>query len=155
MERNSFVAGMVAGVALAYVLDPVSGRRRRALVRDKVVRAGNRTADAAEGAAIDLSNRARGLAAEARSAVRTEPVDDVRLVERIRAELGRVTSHPRSIDVTASAGTITLSGPVLAGEAQSILSAARGVAGVREVRDALDRHLTPDIPALQGTPASA
>ena len=50
MERNSFVAGVIAGVALAYVMDPVSGRRRRALVRDKFVRAGNRTAEAAAGA---------------------------------------------------------------------------------------------------------
>jgi osmotically-inducible protein OsmY len=155
VERNSFLAGVVAGVALAYVMDPVSGRRRRALARDKVVRAGNRTAAAVQGAATDMSNRARGLAAEARSAVRSAPVDDARLVDRVRAELGRVTSHPRSIDVSASGGSITLRGPVLAAEADSIVSAVRRVTGVAEVTDVLDRHMTPDIPALQGASATA
>jgi hypothetical protein len=83
VERTSFLAGLAAGVALAYVLDPDSGRRRRALMRDKVVRAGNKTIEAAEGAAIDVSNRARGLAAQARATLRPEPIDDVRFVERV------------------------------------------------------------------------
>ena len=153
MERNSFLAGLAAGVALAYVLDPVSGGRRRALVRDKFVRAGNRTAEAAEGAAIDASNRARGLVAEARSALRPEPVDDVRLIERVRAELGRVTHHPRTIDVSATGGAVTLRGPVLADEADRIVKEVKRVTGVNIIYDRLDRHATADIPALQGSSA--
>lgn len=154
MERNSFVAGMIAGVALAYVMDPVSGRRRRARVRDQFVRAGNRASEAAQGAAIDLQNRARGIAAEARAHARHEPIDDARLVERVRAELGRATMHPRSIDVSATAGAVTLSGPVLTAEAERIMRAAGNVNGVTNVYDHLDRHATPDIPALQGAGAS-
>jgi osmotically-inducible protein OsmY len=146
---GGFVAGMLAGIALAFVMDPVSGRRRRALIRDKMTRAGNTTSEAAQGAAIDLSNRARGIAAEAQSAVRQQPVDDGRLVDRVRSELGRVTSHPRSVKVLASGGTITLSGPVLADEVDQILQAARRVHGVSDVNDQLERHSTPDIPALQ------
>jgi BON domain len=146
---SGFVAGVLTGIALAFVMDPISGRRRRALIRDKVTRAGNATSEAAEGAAIDLSNRARGIAAEARSAVRQQPVDDGRLVERVRAELGRATSHPRSVKVLASGGMITLSGPVLADEADQILQAAWRVHGVSNVSDQLERHATPDIPALQ------
>lgn len=153
MERNSFLAGLAAGVALAYVLDPVSGGRRRALVRDKFVRAGNRTAEAAEGAAIDASNRARGLVAEARSTLRPEPVDDVRLIERVRAELGRVTNHPRTIEVSAMGGAVTLRGPVLADEADRIVKEVKRVTGVSTIYDRLDRHATADIPALQGAQA--
>ena len=153
MERNSFVAGMITGVALAYVLDPVSGRRRRALMRDKFVRAGNTAHETVEGAAIDLANRARGAAAEARSAMQPERVDDARLIERVRAELGRVTTHPRSLDVTAVGGIVTLSGPVLEGEADRIMRAVRKVGGVQAVEDQLDRHATADIPALQGASA--
>jgi hypothetical protein len=150
VERNSFLAGVAAGVALAYVMDPVSGGRRRALVRDKFVRAGNRTAEAVEGAAIDASNRARGLAAEARSTLRPEPLDDVRLIERVRAELGRVTTHPRTIDVSAMGGAVTLRGPVLSHEADRIVREVKRVAGVNTIYDRLDRHPTADIPALQG-----
>ena len=150
MERTSFIAGLATGVALAYVLDPVSGGRRRALVRDKFVRAGNRTAELAEDAAIDASNRARGLAAEARSAFRSEPIDDVRLIERVRAELGRVTNHPRTIEVSAIGGAVTLRGPVLAAEADRIVKEVKRVTGVNTIYDRLERHATPDIPALQG-----
>ena len=150
MERNSFIAGLAAGVALAYVLDPVSGRRRRALVRDQFVRAGNKTAKLAAGAAIDASNRARGLAAEARATLRPEPVDDVRLIEQVRAELGRVTNHPRTIEVSAMGGAVTLRGPVLSAEAERIVNQVKRVTGVNAIDDRLERHATPDIPALQG-----
>ena len=150
MERNSFLAGFAVGVALAYVLDPVSGGRRRALARDKFVRAGNRTREAAQGAAIDVSNRARGLAAEARSAMRPDGVDDVRLIERVRAELGRVTTHPRTIEVSAMGGAVTLRGPVLADEADRIVREVRSVSGVNAIYDRPDRQTTRDMPALQG-----
>lgn len=153
MERNSFIAGLAAGVALAYVLDPVSGGRRRAMVRDKFVRAGNRTAELAEEAAIDASNRARGLASETYAAFSREPVDDVRLVERVRAELGRVTTHPRTIQVSAMGGAVTLRGPVLSAEADRIVKEVKRVTGVNTIYDRLERHATPDIPALQGAPS--
>ncbi len=150
MERYSFLAGLAAGVALGYVLDPVSGGRRRAVVRDKFVRAGNRTVELAEGAAIDLSNRAKGAAAEARATLRPEPVDDVRLIERVRAQLGRVTTHPRTIEVSAMGGAVTLRGPVLSDEAERIVREVKSLSGVNRIYDRLERHATPDIPALQG-----
>ena len=150
MERNSFIAGLATGLALAYVLDPVSGGRRRALVRDKFARTGHRTAELAEGAVIDLSNRARGAVAEVRSTLRPEPVDDVRLIERVRAELGRVTNHPRTIEVSAMGGAVTLRGPVLSAEADRIVGELKRVTGVSTIHDHLERHATPDIPALQG-----
>jgi hypothetical protein len=57
------------GALAMYFFDPVSGRRRRALLRDQVVRAQHDITDYAEGTAKDLRNRAYGLVAEARSVV--------------------------------------------------------------------------------------
>lgn len=55
------------GALAMYFFDPVSGRRRRALLRDQMVHAQKEITDYAEGTAKDLRNRAYGLAAEARS----------------------------------------------------------------------------------------
>ena len=66
------------------------------------------------------------------------------------AELGRVTHHPRTIEVSAVGGAVTLRGPVLANEADGIVREVRRVAGVDAIYDRLERHTTADIPALQG-----
>ena len=151
MDRNSFIAGMAAGAALTFILDPSSGRRRRALVRDQFVRAGRKTRDVAGGTATDLSNRVHGLAAETRSMLRGERVEPHRLVERVRATLGRATSHPGAIDVFGvDGGAVILEGPILSVEADRVLSAAWSVPGVERVIDHLERHDTPDgVPSLQ------
>ena len=154
MNLNSFLAGMVAGAGIAFALDPVSGGRRRALLRDQVARAGHKTRDAADVAIRDLSNRTRGIAAATRSRLSRRPVDGRRLVERVRATLGRVSSHPRAIDVLETeTGEVTLRGAVLAGDANRVLAAAASVPGVNGVVDLLDRYQSSDeVPALQGRP---
>lgn len=60
--------GLCLGVGLMYYLDPGRGRRRRALVRDQAVHLKHETEDNVSGKAKDLSNRARGVVAEARGA---------------------------------------------------------------------------------------
>ena len=62
------LGGVALGAGLMYLLDPDGGRRRRALVRDQAVHLGHETQDMVEGKAKDLSNRAQGVVAEARSA---------------------------------------------------------------------------------------
>jgi hypothetical protein len=57
------------GALAMYFYDPVSGRRRRALLRDQMTHAQKEITDYAEGTAKDLRNRAQGLAAEARGMV--------------------------------------------------------------------------------------
>jgi hypothetical protein len=59
-----FLGGVGIGALLMYMLDPDRGRRRRALVRDKVVSLSSRTGRAISGTARDLSNRAQGLVIE-------------------------------------------------------------------------------------------
>ncbi|MGV3742245.1 MAG: YtxH domain-containing protein [Burkholderiaceae bacterium] len=55
------VIGMAAGAAFMYFMDPVQGRRRRALFRDKAYSASVQTKKAVDARAHDLSNRAQGL----------------------------------------------------------------------------------------------
>ena len=62
----SFCAGALA----MYFWDPVSGRRRRALFRDQLVHMRHEIEDTAEGLAKDVRNRAQGVVAETRGAVR-------------------------------------------------------------------------------------
>lgn len=139
------------GAALMYFLDPSRGRRRRAVVRDQMMHAVRKGEHGLEATVNDLSNRAHGLAAETRNMFTSDdPTDDV-LVARVRSELGRVCSHPRAVIVTASNGTVTLSGPVLEREIDNVLAATRGVRGVSDVDNRLEVHSDPgNVPSLQG-----
>ena len=125
------LSGAALGASAMYLLDPRTGARRRALIRDQVVRATHKTGDALDALGRDAANRARGLAAETRSRLRCRVVDARKLQERVRAELGRVVSHPRAIDVYVSAdGCVCLTGPVLMEEADPAISAIQSVRGV-------------------------
>jgi hypothetical protein len=82
-----------------------------------------------------------------------DSVPDARkLRDRVRAELGRVVSHPHAIDVSVlHDGCVSLSGPILSSEADTALAAVAGARGVQTVEDNLERHESPEgIPALQG-----
>jgi gas vesicle protein len=57
------------GALAMYFFDPVSGRRRRALVRDKMTHYHREATDYAESTAKDLRNRAQGLVAETQKRV--------------------------------------------------------------------------------------
>jgi uncharacterized membrane protein len=140
------------GVALMYFLDPGRGARRRALLRDKIVHGLHKTEDATETTGRDLRNRAQGIAAAVRGRFEPDDVDDDVLVARVRSAMGRATSHPSSIAVTATDdGLVTLSGPILGREADQLLSRVRSVRGVRDVVDQLERHETAEgVPGLQG-----
>ena len=85
------------------------------------------------------------------SPFRAGKVSDVRLIARVRARLGRVSSHPRAIDVLAHDGEITLRGPVIASEIDRVEAMVASVPGVRRVIDELDPHENSDgIPSLLG-----
>jgi hypothetical protein len=61
------LAGAVIGAALMYVMDPERGRRRRALIRDRVSAIARQTSEAMDDRSRDVVNRARGLVIELRS----------------------------------------------------------------------------------------
>ncbi len=146
----TWLGAAALGAGAMYFLDPRSGGRRRALVRDQGVHARRRVREMADKTASDVRHRAAGLAARSRSLWQREPVSDARLAERVRALLGREVSHSSAIEVSASDGAVRLAGPILASEAGRLRRAVGRVRGVREVEDRLELHTTPDIPALQG-----
>ena len=153
MTGRDLLAGAGVGAALAFMLDPDRGRRRRALVRNKMARVARVAREELDATSRDLSNRARGIVATTapRFSTDQDEVPDAVLVERVRAKLGRVCSHPRAIDVIASNGEVTLSGPILAAEAENVMAYVASVRGVRNVVNGLDvRQSAEGIPALQG-----
>jgi hypothetical protein len=149
--RSSLI-GAGCGATLMFIFDPSRGARRRALVRDKVARATRRTREVAGATTRDLGNRLTGLGARTRSLVGDEGGADDRVVcERIRAELGRVASHPRAIRVVSNRGVVTLGGDALTAEVPAIMARASRVSGVVDVRNEMRLHATANrIPSLQG-----
>ena len=147
---SRLLAGVALGAASAFILDPQQGRRRRALVRDKMARNAREGREFGEAAAKDLRARAQGAAAQLR-AWRGGPVSDDVLVGRVRARLGRYVSHTHAVHVTARDGVVALTGSVLAAEHPSLVRALRMVSGVKDVDDRLDVHTSAQgISALQG-----
>jgi hypothetical protein len=145
------VKATTLGILTMYIFDPVAGRRRRALVRDKLIKLGKTTKEAAGVTSRDLKNRTLGTLAEGRAALFEDRVDDSVLVERVRSKLGFVVRHPSAIDVQASEGVVTLSGPVLSDEVQELIAGVAAIRGVREVENRLAVHETSNnVPELQG-----
>jgi uncharacterized membrane protein len=139
------------GAAGMYWLDPQSGRRRRALARDKLASSASHLSEGARIGARDLSYRARGAGAKVRSRFSHKVVTDDVLAARVRAALGRAVSHSGAIDVLVGGGRVTLVGDILASEHEALLSTVRRVPGVMDVEDHLGVHERADgVSALQG-----
>lgn len=137
-----------------YLFDPDRGRRRRALVRDKLVSARHQLRDASDVTATDVLNRTTGQVARLRSLLRNEAPSDEALLQNVRRELGFIVAHPKAIDVAVDQSRVTLSGPVLADEVEDLLSAVSTMRGVTSVDNRLTVHREPgSVPALQGPPA--
>ena len=63
------IAAAGLSASLMYLLDPESGRRRRAVLRDRARQWSRRATESAQGTSRHLANRARGVVAETRSLV--------------------------------------------------------------------------------------
>lgn len=150
------LGGVAIGAAAMYVLDPDKGKRRRAIVRDRTHAVVADTRQALGAAARDASHRIEGLRARAARVLGDAPIpDDLQLIERVRARMGRLVSHPHAIQVGANRGRVTLSGPVLRREVERLRDSIRTVWGVSELEDRLVVYDTAEsISSLQdGAPA--
>jgi osmotically-inducible protein OsmY len=149
--RGVLLTGLGLGAGLMYLLDPSRGKRRRALIRDQVRHAAEAGREAVGAAARDVENRAGGMVSRVRGLVNPGPVDDGVLIERVRAILGRVVSHPRAIDVDAENGEVILRGSILQSELSRLLNRVRRIRGVNAVISELEAHQSPNhVPSLQG-----
>jgi len=146
------IATLALGATAMYYFDPQSGRRRRARLCDQLTSLRNDAMDCLLADGKRAADHVRGYTAAARRGMGlSDPDSDRQLEERVRAQLGRLVSHPGAITVTAHTGDVTLSGQILAAEHQTLLSAVRAMAGVNRVDDRLQAHETPgNIPELQG-----
>lgn len=144
--------GALLGSAAMYFLDPVQGRRRRALLTDKLTKWSNELNWYSHKWTRHLANKSKGLRAEFKgSSHDEEAVDDKTLESRVRSEFGRKARHAKSIAVEARSGVVTLSGPILEDEVHAVLNCVRSVRGVRDVINRLNPHRGPEhVPGLQG-----
>jgi uncharacterized membrane protein len=139
----------------AYLFDPQSGRRRRAFLRDQLSHSAHELLEFSGKARRDAGQRTRGLVemsvSRFRRAVAGERTADDLVVERVRAELGRLSSHPASIDVSCSDAIVHLQGDILKDEVDQVLRGIGKVRGVNSVVNELRIHADAgNIPALQG-----
>lgn len=136
--------GVGIGAAVGVLLAPTTGRRSRALIKDKLVHGAHVAGDAGEAItrkATDLSNRAQGVVHEtigSRSDGSGELADDVTIADRVRSELGRLEIEfgLDRINIDCCDGVITVRGP--AGDestAEVLVAAARKIPGVRDVKN--------------------
>jgi hypothetical protein len=140
------VPSVVAGAMLEYFLDPRSGRRRRALVRDRtrgavrrrrrlIRRQAHYEAGKVAGLRHALSHRDHGAA----------DLDDVSLVRKVESELFRDRTLPKgAISINADRGIVVLRGQIDdAEQIRQIERAVRKIAGVREVENLLHASSVP------------
>ena len=134
-----------------YVMDPKSGKGRRAMIKDKAVSLAHKEGEMIARTGRDLRNRAKGLKPKIAAAMRGEAPEDHKLAERVCSKVGRALTHPGAVEVSAHGGRITLEGDILKSEVSALLSAAEACKGV----DAIDNQLrihdsAKGVPALQG-----
>lgn len=134
-----------------YLFDPARGKSRRRRLVEQAQSTAHHASKFMEGIERHVIKRAWGIAAETKSALQNRPVPDEKLVSRIRAKLGHLTSHPHAIEVSVESGRVTVRGPILATEVHGLLRALAKVPGASNVENQLEMHETPaGVPLLQG-----
>lgn len=139
---TAFAATFAAGAALMYFLDPVAGRRRRALARDRGVSVGHDAEHFARAKSKHAVDRTQGLVARARAGLSQAPVDDGQLHGRIRTRLGRLVAHPGEVNIEVTDGRVVLRGHATDAEIDELTTTLVAMRGVAEV----DNRLSTDMP---------
>jgi uncharacterized membrane protein len=153
MKTKSVIGGFAAGVAAMYFADRRCGARRRALARDGAAAKLHRLRTGMSKLQRDTANRAGGLLTDLRNAFRgDENVSDSILLERVRSQIGRASTHPHAISVRVEpGGRVILTGPILVCEVNRVVKAVGRVRGVKQVLNRLELHNDHDrTPDLQG-----
>lgn len=148
-----FFAGVFVGAGMMYILDPRGGKRRRALMRDKVLRGSRLVRMYGGKIARHAAHETRGEIEERKAQLRERGavIPDEVLIERVRAQVGHVVRYPGSIEVAANNGVVTLRGPVLRGEIDKICDRLDETRGVHDYRLELREYDGVDsISGLQG-----
>ncbi|RQZ41728.1 BON domain-containing protein [Burkholderia sp. Bp9090] len=133
----NLAVAVACGAAAMYFLDPASGRRRRAYVRDKAAAGRHGVIDYANTQAKRAADHARGAIAGLRADWLAGDADDALVTERVRAALGHLVGRPRDVDVTVEHGHVRLSGQVEEAERHAVVDGVAALRGVQTVEDAM------------------
>jgi len=134
------MVGTLVGIVLGRLFDPISGRRRRAELRDRgaaLLRRGGRRAGRF---GRHLGSYARGLTQRARHArPEAKELDDATLADKIQTEIFRPADVPKGqINVNVQKGLVQLRGEVPRPEMiHDLETQVRRIQGVRDVENLL------------------
>jgi osmotically-inducible protein OsmY len=138
MRRLGITAALAA--AAAWLLDPASGRRRRALLRDRTAGFFRRGARRSERFGRHMASDTQGLAQRA-AHLREEPkvLDDATLKNKVETEIFRSADAPKGrVSVNAQHGIVQLRGEVDSPDMiDDLVKKTRSIQGVREVENLL------------------
>lgn len=150
-DPGLFVLGALMGAGVMYLFDPDRGRRRRALLRDRLVHGAHEAEDlggAAASSARHMRNRARGMLAETRTRMIDTRVEDSVLEGRLRAELGRLVQPVGDIRAEVLEGAVRLTGTIDPAEEERLVTGLRRVPGVVSLHNQL-RHPSAEATAMR------
>lgn len=153
-NRLYFLLGAAFGASVMALVDPGRGARRRSLILDQVQHGVNVAGRGTWKQVRNLGKNLKGAIAERRSAARDARriIDDERLVDRVKAQIGHVLSH-FSVNVEARGGHVVISGPVMRGERQKLEDRLRETRGVHAFELRVSEHDSPEgVPSLQRIP---
>lgn len=149
-KTRLLLSGIALGAGCSYFFDPQCGKRRRNIARDRGQSMLRKTTLWLEKAVRDLRHRVEGSVAEATGMLDFSTPGDAQLIERVRARLGHIASHPRLIEVAAHDGRITLHGHAPAEEIGRIALSISTLRGVRGIDNQLDDQLGPEVATQNG-----
>lgn len=147
------LAGVLGAVA-AFFLDPISGKRRRHMARDKVVSGARTVAGKVQQRGRYLASTAAGKAEAARNIGEAPPENDQTLAHKVESEVFQSDDIPKGqINVNAENGVVVIRGQVKSPDMiNEIERRVRAVQGVRDVRNLLHLPGSP-APTTTETPA--
>ena len=137
-----YLSAAMGGAALAYFLDPQSGRRRRHQTRDQLLSLARQGTKRARKLVHHASADAAGTARRAAHAVRRPEdveLDDATLVDKVESIVFRKHDVPKGqININAENGVVFLRGQVEdPGLVETLETRVRKVRGVKDVENLL------------------
>jgi len=137
-----YLSAAMGGAALAYFLDPQSGRRRRHQTRDQLLSLARQGTKRARKLVHHASADAAGTARRAAHALRTAEdveLDDATLVDKVESIVFRKHDVPKGqININAENGVVFLRGQVEdPGLVETLETRVRKVRGVKDVENLL------------------
>lgn len=150
----NLIGALALGAGAMYYLDPQQGRRRRALVGDKVDHFSHDARDYLDSRRKHASDRVRGMLARVRGRfLGGEAPSDQQLYGHVRSRLGRAVCYPHAVDIDVQQGRVLLKGDILEDDFNTLMAEIWSIRGVKSIDSQLALHAEAgNVPSLQGRP---